>query len=339
VDVGRDAGGVVERASAHEAELGPPVLAEHGDLAGRAAEDHLRRAVVARRVPVLRRAVERVPVLRRAVVERRVPVLRLRVPVERRAVVARRVPVLRLRVPVERRAVERVPVLRRAVERVPVERRVPVLRLRVPVERERVPVLRLRVPVERELVERRVPPERERELVLLDLVPEARRAPVDLERLVERRVPVERARDVPSEPPDVSVACDVSSAIGEVPPPVDCREPASLFKVDRSAPSSDAIGCLSTPSSLIWFSLIQTSLRLGRLGLRLRPLRLPGLRALLVDGARGNLLRTLGRATLFLLALRDVLVLAFPLGRPRLLRHTWHLLASTSSGKSPFLQI
>src|SRR5438874_2204899 len=58
VDVGRDRRGLVERAGAHEPHLGPRVLAEDRDLAGRAPVDPLRAAVVTRHVDRLRRARE-----------------------------------------------------------------------------------------------------------------------------------------------------------------------------------------------------------------------------------------------------------------------------------------
>src|SRR3954453_21506662 len=48
-----------------------------------------------------------------------------------------------------------------------------------------------------------------------------------------------------------------------------------------------------------------------------RRLRLAGTRPLLVDGARGDLLRALRRRALLLLAVDDVLVLPFSLGAPR----------------------
>src|SRR5438067_10242397 len=58
-----------------------------------------------------------------------------------------------------------------------------------------------------------------------------------------------------------------------------------------------------------------------------RPPRLPMLRALLVDRARGDLLRASGRAALLLLALDDVLVLA---GALRALLHSARRHRSTS---------
>src|SRR6478609_6920147 len=57
-----------------------------------------------------------------------------------------------------------------------------------------------------------------------------------------------------------------------------------------------------------------------------RRLRLAASRALLVDRPRGDLLRLLLRRPALLERLLDVLVLAFPLCRPCLLRHANHLL-------------
>src|SRR3954452_18564267 len=57
-----------------------------------------------------------------------------------------------------------------------------------------------------------------------------------------------------------------------------------------------------------------------------RRLRLAAPRALLVDGARGDLLRLLLRRTPLFERLLDVLVLALPFRRPCLLRHANHLL-------------
>src|SRR3954447_26089619 len=57
-----------------------------------------------------------------------------------------------------------------------------------------------------------------------------------------------------------------------------------------------------------------------------RRLRLAAPRALLVDRARGDLLRLVLRRSALLQRLLDVLVLALPLCRPCLLRHANHLL-------------
>jgi hypothetical protein len=54
VDVRCDSGGLVERAAANEPHLGRSVVAENGDLAGRAAEDPLLAAVGAGHLDRLR---------------------------------------------------------------------------------------------------------------------------------------------------------------------------------------------------------------------------------------------------------------------------------------------